>query len=182
MKKVLFSLMLLCSIGAMAQKEYEKEKVIQAPGKSIEDIYKSLKTWFVENSKYDSRNILQIDSKDEGQLMGKANISITFNGMTWSPMNGTISFIVDIKIKDERFKAKFYQFSHERNNLSLSPKWDQGIVYAEIPEERKSGLKWKPYRVFMEKAIPMLDTWCEDTFNNWELKVNTSSKKEDDNW
>lgn len=182
MRKILLGLLLLCSIGVMAQNEYEKEQVIQAPNKSVEDIYKSLKTWFVENAKYDSRNILQIDSKADGQLMGKANISIAFNNMTWNAMSGTISFIVDIKIKDGRFKTKFYQFSHQRKDMSLSSLWDQGIVYSELPEERQSGMKWKAYRVFLAKAIPMLDTWCEETFKNMEQKVNISVSTDNDDW
>lgn len=182
MKKVLLVLMLAFSINLMGQQEYQREKVIQAPGKSITEIYKALKIWFVENAKSDSRNIIQIDNPTEGELMGKACVKIAFNNLTWNALTGTIAFIVDVKIKEGRFKVKFSQFSHQRDKMSLSATWDQGTVYDKVPENRQSGVKWKAYRTFSEKALPMLDTWCEDAFKSMENKVNSCVDEENDNW
>lgn len=182
MRILFLGLVMLFSISVIAQNEYERERVIQAPGKSVEDIYKSLKTWFVENAKYDSRNILQIDNKADGELVGKASVQIEFKNLTWNALSGTITFVVDIKMKENRFKVRLYQFSHQRNDLTLSSSWDQGIIYKEIPADRKSGVKWKAYRTLSEKALPMLNTWCEDTFATMEKKVNSAVTKDDDNW
>lgn len=184
MKKVLLLFVLITyiiNIEIIAQNGYEQEKVIQAQGKSVESIYKALKTWFVENAKYDSRNIIQIDNPDEGVLMGKSNIGISFTGMATLAMSGNISFIIDIKIKEGRFKVHFYQFSHQRGNLSHAASWDQGTVYMEMPEKIPSGKTWA-FKTFHKKAIPLLNEWCNNAFNEMEQKVKNYTDKENEDW
>lgn len=181
MKKVLFCLMLLSSLTLSAQKPFERDSVIQVPGKTTTEIYNAVKTWFVENAKFDSRNIIQVDNPQDGILTGKGSIPIKFGGIGLGHcITGHLEFITDVRIKEGRFKVHMYQFMHYRENTQCDPSYNQGLIYTEIPAEKK-GFWGKPYRKVHEAAIPLINKWCDNTFKTMKEKVDNGAK-ETENW
>lgn len=80
---------------------------------SKEDLYTNLKLWFTENFK-NANYVVQFDDKELGKLTGKGTYShippVHFGS---GPLKGEVSFIIDLSIKEDRYKIKVYNFNHK---------------------------------------------------------------------
>ncbi|MDC7147556.1 DUF4468 domain-containing protein [Bacteroides ovatus] len=177
MKKILFSLLLLlCSLGTMAQKPLNYSEVIQVEGMSAKDIYNTAKRWFVANFK-DANSVIQVDNPTDGVLTGKGNIPFEYKNLTWTSSSGCIWFIVDIKVKDGRFKMTISDFRHESHAPKFAKEWSLGAIYdAYLPEYKHQ------HKKIWDKVEPM----CIEEFSILVSSIKDFMKKnkveEDDNW
>lgn len=80
------------------------ENVIMLDGYSKEQIFSRLRSLFVELFN-DSKNVLEINDKELGQLMGKGKIKYKHSNLIANNTN-FVSFTINILVKDGRFKYR----------------------------------------------------------------------------
>ena len=186
MKVIVFSLFAfffnLCLLAQESSNAIVRDSIIKVDGYSTKQIYDGVKTWFVENAKYDSRAILQIDKEDEGILQGKVSIPVEWHSMTWWCLTGYVSSIFYIQIKEGRFRVKFYNFTHFSTVAppAVLQKWCMGEVLDEgYPESLKSGLK-PAYNHMRKRVRPLIYTNTSQWFKDMKTSVEQGSRVEED--
>lgn len=86
-------------------------------GQTKNELYMKAREWFV-NTYRNANSILQLEDKESGKLMGKATYQYKFvNGINESVI--TLTFTINIDIKDGKYRCKFYDFSGVNTNSSL---------------------------------------------------------------
>lgn len=92
-------------------------EVVQVDGKSKNDLYFSARKWFV-NSFKSSQNVIQLDDKDEGLIVGKANLDVRLSSKHRQNA-GHVSFTVKIEFKDGRYRYNFTNLWHEAGSTKI---------------------------------------------------------------
>ncbi len=113
MKLLLIGLMTLSmSIPSNAQEPIIFSEVVPVEGVSKEELYNRAKIWFTTS--YNSANdVLQMDDKENGQIIGKA--VITYNSSLYNAsehFDGSINYTIKVLIKDGRYKYEISNFIH----------------------------------------------------------------------
>lgn len=86
-------------------------------GQSKSQLYNKAREWFVNTYK-DANAVIQLDDKDAGKLMGKGVYKYAFaNGINISQI--TLTFTVNIDIKDGKYRCRIYAFSGDNANTSM---------------------------------------------------------------
>lgn len=137
-------ILLLCLPAHAASKKLtEDEKtfgtVVEAPGKSQEQIYIASKIWLAESFK-SAKAVIEVDSKADGVILGNAIINYPCKGfscLTYSEWK--TPFTIKIEIKDQKFRVTYL-------NIRLSLPGQAGAYPAsENPITSKSDMdKIKP--------------------------------------
>jgi len=111
---VVISFSLLGSSNVCCE-EIEKltfSEVVNVDGVSAEDLYMRARAWFVE-SFTDSKNVIELDDKKEGIIVGKGTTAYEPNVFASSGCTrGRIVFTVKVMVKDGRYKYEFFNFTH----------------------------------------------------------------------
>jgi hypothetical protein len=127
---------LACSCPALAQKTKVKmevstatefpvkedklyyEGVVDLPATSKQlDLYKTGRTWFVDTY-VDAKEVLQLDDKAEGKMMGKGFYKYSFlNGINISQV--LMRFTLALDVKDGKYRYRMYNFVGDNVNTSL---------------------------------------------------------------
>ncbi len=115
MKKVTFLgvvLLMTLSFNTYGQTALNYSEVIKVDSISKDELYNRAKIWFAIacNS---SKDILQMDNKEEGQIIGKAKMSynptiLNASGRTY----GIINYTIKLYLKDGRYKYEITDFIH----------------------------------------------------------------------
>ena len=155
------------------------DTVIQVPGVDAAKIYSCLRLWFIEAAKYDSRAVLQVDKEDEGLLQGRMSQGIEFRSLTWKSLTGYISAIIDVRIRDGRYKMRMYNFEHRSIAPQFTSQWSQGIIYKKVPSSL-TGLKKAPYNRLLSKALPLIDEWTKSIIEGSKKSITVPKSSEDD--
>lgn len=116
-KLVLTTLLLLTSAATLAKQLSDADRtfdlIVDTPGKSKDQIYLSSKVWIAESFK-SSKAVLEIDSKQDGLLLGNAIIKYPCKGFSCITYEGwTSPFTLKIEMKEEKFRVTF-------SNIQLS--------------------------------------------------------------
>lgn len=183
MKKIfLIGILSLCfSNFAFAQEPIVRDSVIQMQGMNPTQIYDGLKKWFVVSC-VDARDIIQIDDPANGSIVGKFFFPFEIKNMTYAAGTGFVSVVVDIKIRDGRFKIKMSDFNHTSTHPSFSEWWSMGFVREEVPEEWKKGMKWKQKREVYERLLPAIEQYVQQKFVSLSDYLKTYTPSEDEEW
>jgi len=87
-----------------------------------QELYLNAKEWFVHafNS---AQNVIQFDDKESGKIIGKGLISV---GSTLGPVKssdnlGVVSFVVEIQLKNGKYRYNFTDLWHDAQNSIYSP-------------------------------------------------------------
>lgn len=142
------------ALGVYANEPYARDSVIQANGLSSQQIYESLKKWFITNAKYDSRYIIEHDDAENKHLVGRMNFNYKTSSINWAAGNGTISVVIEIMARDGRFKIRLSDFRHTSEHPKYAYHWSLGTVTSEIPEQWASGWKTKQQRETYKRVFP----------------------------
>lgn len=70
---ILFIFISMSTMLSLANEALARDSVIQAKGLTSQQIYESIKKWFITNAKYDSRYIIEHDDAVNKHLVGKMN-------------------------------------------------------------------------------------------------------------
>lgn len=113
MKKLILSAFILLAglTTANAQTPISYSEVVQVEGATKDELYQRAKNWFVDTFR-SANDVIQLDDKENGQIVGKGNFSYS-QKVTWAAVaNNTIRFTAAITIKDGRYKYEFSNFEH----------------------------------------------------------------------
>lgn len=177
----IFSLIIISSFNIKAQNLFERDSVIQVQHLNSAQIFDGVKRWFVSSCK-DSRDVIQIEDKANGSIVGKFFFPFEINNLTYAAGTGYVSFVVDIKIREGRFKVKLTNFSHTSTSPSYSEWWSMGYVKEEIPNEWKSGFKWKQKRGVYKHLLPEIEDYSQTIFYSLSNYLQQYKPDEDDDW
>lgn len=172
MRKILFTLSLFLCLGCFAQKPLEYSKVIQVENSSAGDIYNTAKKWIVKNFR-DANSVIEFDNPQDNEFTGKGNFDFVVNSLTWNALTGHISFSINIKAKDGRFKVILADFRHFAN---INKQWDMGLICETAPEKANKG-----YRKMLEKSLPLCEAKANEMFTSLEDYCKKDAVEED-NW
>ena len=172
---------LFCSNFVNAQVPIERDSVFQTPGLSISQIYDGVKKWFVVSCS-DSRDVIQIDDPANGSIVGKLFFPYDAKSLSNSASYGFVSVVVDIKIREGRFKIKFSDFNHTSTHPKYSEWWSMGLVKKEIPDEWKSGLKWKQKRDVYNRLLPFIDNYINQKLTSLSGYMKAYIPTEEEDW
>lgn len=112
-------------------------EVIQVDSASKSELYRRAKLSIV-NVFIDANEVLQIDDKEEGQLVAKGVIPYTPHFLMGQDLaKGTISFVIKIYVKEGRYKYEITDFTH-REEFGLITNDD------EYPYPKGKGLMNQP--------------------------------------
>ncbi|SHJ63548.1 protein of unknown function [Arenibacter nanhaiticus] len=104
------------------------------------NLYNRAKLWFASAYK-SSNDVLQVENKEEGMLIGKGSIS--YEQPFLSGMNttvGNVNYLIKIFVKDGRYKYEITNFIHHGASESF------GLITTDDNYPRntkKSALKWE---------------------------------------
>jgi hypothetical protein len=97
-------------------------EVVNIDSTSRSELYLRAKTWFVHNFN-SANNVIQLDDKESGKLIGNALFDVRLSLM--SKQNaGFVRFLVEIQVKDGRYKYTFTDFWHEAGTTDIATPGD----------------------------------------------------------
>ena len=194
MKKIAFIIAaVLISMGSWAQEEAETpavplkfDRVIDVEGFKAQDIYRMLKQW-AGRTFNDPSSVLTFDD-GRSEVIVKPRFVFKTGNLTWRESSGYVSYMVSIRVKDNRFKVVAENFVHK--STSEYDHWSNGIVYASEPtKEQLKAAGWSAsrrvqYRWVHKKILPL----CHEEWTKLMLSIEGSFLKslqqqiDDDNW
>lgn len=151
MKKITLIVMLLASTICWAQSEkLTFTETIEINNTTKNELYSRARIWFTDYFN-DAQEVIQVDDKEDGQIVGKALLSYNSKIFIGSAQtSGTVTYIVKIFVKDNKYKYEITNFMHEGSSTRAS-----GITAAAINfnfittdsdcpyEDIKGGQGWK---------------------------------------
>lgn len=85
------------------------EQIDSFPGTSKEELYNRSKIWFVKTFK-SAKDVLQLEDKDNGQLIGKGNFQY-INSVFTAQATWICAFTAQIDCKENKARIKIYDIS-----------------------------------------------------------------------
>ncbi|WP_256013101.1 DUF4468 domain-containing protein [Desertivirga xinjiangensis] len=89
------------------------EQIVTVDSASKSDLYDKSRKWLAEAFN-DSKEVIKVDNKESGNIVGSGIFDIVTN--TFFGSASRISFMIDITIKDSKYRAQVYQFSYRLLN------------------------------------------------------------------
>ena len=107
-------LFLLISVASTkAQTSVNYSEVVKADSIPAKVLFERARAWFV-SSFHDSKNVLEINDKESGELSGKGDMHATSSIMgTKNYPYGWLFFQISIHTKDGRYKLEISEYRHE---------------------------------------------------------------------
>lgn len=183
MKKIIGLIIAIASVlNSYANEPLARDSVIQANGLSSQQIYESLKKWFITNAKYDSRYIIELDDVNNKHLVGKMNFNFKESSLTWGASSGHISVVIEIMARDGRFKIRLSDFRHVSEHPRFASGWSLGTITTKLPEEWESGFKNKQNREVYKRVFPKCLLISELLFHDIAEYATDFKPIEDEDW
>ncbi len=112
MKHYFLLFALFVSTVCKSQEPLSFNGVIEVPNISQKELYGRAKLFLAETYK-SSKDVIQADDIEIGQIIGKANFQYSPKSMVWGSVGGTVTYIVKIFVKDGKYKYDITNFSHD---------------------------------------------------------------------
>jgi len=185
MKKIkhlfLLSALTLLSITTLfGQEKLTYSEVVQTDSISQNELYNRAKLWFATT--YNSANdVLQMDNKEEGQLIGKAILKYNPNVLSGSEQTkGNINYTIKIFVKNGRYKYEITDFIHDPYGNQYG-KYSMGVITTseECPNPKPMAKGWS------DKVWKDIKSQIETNMNSLipsmkqGMKKKTETKKSD---
>lgn len=185
MKKiVVFSLFVSLAFYCFAQEESKPLsffKVVQTEGKSTEQVYNSVRTWFALSTK-DANKVLAMDDKSSGSLVGNVNVDYSYGKMNYAAYDGIIDFVIQVNIRDGRFRIEIKNFNY-RITYPKSVIKDFGIITTDQEKPNNKGLNKAPNQKVWEDVKVKMEKLSEKIFLEMEDAINSNSSQDtNDDW
>ena len=183
MKKILLLLVVcLCASAVKAQNAYERDTVIQVPNLNTTQIYEGLRNWFITSFKKDSRDIIQIDDPQNGSIIAKLHYPFVIKHITWAGGSGVVEFVLDLKIRDGRFKIKLRDFFHTSTSDIGASSWSMGLIKEALPQEWEKGWKFKQQREVYKRLLPDIDTYSTVIISGIDAYMQSYKPSDEEDW
>lgn len=109
---ILISVYLIASLSAYSQETLTYTDVVTVEGVSKDELYNRANLWFA-TSYNNSKAVLQLENKIEGQIIGKATMPYKPKIYNASERTiGKIDYTIKIFLKDNRYKYEITDFIH----------------------------------------------------------------------
>lgn len=146
--------------------------VVQVDGTNSETLFTRAREWFAYSFK-SAQNVIQMEDKEAGKLIGKGASSVTIKAMGGEFPGGYIDFTVSIQVKDGRYKYDLTDFKHNAAGTDLVTPGDLRV------EKPGGGLltmgkkNWKNIKMQAHlSALSLIES----------LKTSMSSDSKQDDW
>ena len=148
--------------------------------RTAKNLYSQARMWFAETYR-SSKDVIQLEDKENGRIIGKGNIKYESNIFVGSTgTRGWINYTISISVKDGKYKYEITNFMHEGNSLNSQGAFSFDLITTDKECPKEVGNKNWRNKVYI------------DIKKQIELKTNTiiSSLKEymkkktnkDDGW
>lgn len=145
MRKTILAFIIFTAISmtVFGQETLTYTEVVQVDSVSKDELYNRAKLWLA-NTYVNSKAVLQIDNKEEGQIICKALMIYTpkiFSGSEQT--KGTIRYTFKIYLKDGRYKYEITDFFHDPDGNEYG-KFGVGTVTTakECPDPKPMAKGW----------------------------------------
>lgn len=172
------------NINESTNKISYSEVVILDSITSKEILYSKAREWFAK-SYNSSNNVIQMDSKESGKIIGKALFDVTFSGPFKKVFNGgVIHYTIAIYLRDGRYKYEITDFYHTGGLANGHKTPDGGSCENLITREKGFwGNSYKKtylqYLIQMDEYIKALIYSLKDSMKE---SAKDSKKIENDDW
>jgi len=117
MKHLIVIICFFISISANAQTSVNYTEIVKVDSISAKVLFERARAWFVA-SFHDSKNVLEINDKESGELAGKGSIKATYSIMGASNWPyGYLYYHISISTKDGKYKVQISSYRHEYNTI-----------------------------------------------------------------
>lgn len=165
MKKILLlAIFATIALSASSQAIFQRDSVIQAQHLTAEQIFDGVKNSFVSLFKH-ANDVIQIEDKEKGNIVGKFTFPLKIGNMTFGEGSGQVSAVIDVRIREGRFKVTLRDFIHTSNSRQYSDWWSMGVVKETIPEEWQKGGKWVQKRGVYKSLLPACEEYSDTVIN-----------------
>lgn len=131
MKKLIVVMFLIGFFAELKAKPLKFESVVSIPDVSANEIYDLAQMWFAETF-VSAENVLQVQDKESKMLIGRGVFEYKKAGiMTTTSVDGYISFLIKIFVKEGRYKYVITDFVHSGTNTSYYRAADFGLITTE---------------------------------------------------
>lgn len=187
MKKVLllFMLMSLAFIAHAQEQNYEElkfSKVIQSESDANKNtLYAALRN-FMATYYRNSQEVIQMDDKEAGILIGKATSIFDSPSMMLSAYEGWLDYNLKLQARDGRVRVEVSHFFH--HNKPGNQKKAQLGVLTEADEYTDKGMQKKYHNKVWIMLKEQAQKISSDIFSGVEkaLKEGATLQTEEDNW
>jgi len=183
MKSILFTTVFFffLSLSVTGQEPLKYTEVIQMENIPKNELYNRTHHWFTTQFK-SSKDVIQIDNKEEGEIVGKGNFKYIPKVLSGSEqIFGDIVFTVKVFLKDGRYKYEFTDFIHEPYGNEYGSK-SMGIITTEMdnpnPEPLAKGWSNKVW-VDIKNQI---DVKVSSLITSLKVGMNTKSESKNTDW
>jgi Domain of unknown function (DUF4468) with TBP-like fold len=186
---LLLSLTLLLSLQIYSQDSLDTSltytQVVKVDSTlSSNELYLRARAWFAESYR-SAHDVIQMDDKDNGKIIGKGNLRYLSNIFEGSDgTKGWIRYTISIQVKNGRYKYEITDFYHEGNPLSSGGECSFGLITnsSECPYKigawARKGWKnkvWKDIKETIEKNITSL-------MESITIAMGKPAKNKDSDW
>ena len=182
MKKLILTFIFFTAISmtVFGQESLTYTGVVQVDSVSKNELYNRLKLWFA--IAYNSANdVLQIDNKEEGEIIGKAILKYNPNVLSGSEQTkGSIKYTIKIFVKEGRYKYEITDFIHDPYGNQYG-KSSMGLITTdkECPNPKPmakgwSNKVWDDIKIQIENNMILLIASLKE-----RMAKTTESKKDD---
>lgn len=153
------------------------DEIIEVPGASAKDIFIKVRNWFVEEF-LDSKSVLEVNDEANGLLTGKGTYKLDkINGL--NSHNGYVMFVMNVKVKDGKFRYQLYSFVYKGFNKSfLADTYSRGIAEkVDLDDALKNylaGSRVKKNRKFLTDMVNLQDFFDKSLRYNIKIKDDIS--------
>lgn len=186
MKKCLFMLLLMVSVCAMGQeKPLQCDTVIQASGKSVNEIYTEVKAWVATNFK-SANHVIQMDDPDNGILICKGNFEYNAPGgdLMYGVLDGWVNFTLQVQVREGRYRVTMGNFTHEAKHVQGGfYDWSLGLITDRERAKAKGAVDFRQKKTWKDLKIK-----CKTKFMEMIISMSQATEKggglldTDDDW
>jgi len=155
MKQMFTVLAAMCMV-VFSQEQLTYTEVIEVESVSQNHLYNRAKLWFA--TAYNSSNdVLQIDNKEDGELIGKALVLYEQTFLSGSAQTkGPINYTIKVFVKEGRYKYEISDFIHNPYGNDYGNKQSFGVI---TTDKEYSSPKWGQKK------------WCNRVWNDMKAQI-----------
>ena len=126
MKKTLTMIVLfLATLCASAQEPFELSEVIQAEGRTADQIYETLQRWVASSWKFPEA-VKKYEASGK-EIMISGRFKYACKGFALMAYHGSVSYTLEIQIREGRFKVTMSGLNNDRVFSKVQP---LGVIFA----------------------------------------------------
>ena len=193
MKRLFLLLFTFAFLHSFAQVALTYDSVLVFEGKPKDKLY-SLSKLFVVQAFKDSKEVIQLEDKENGVIIGKGNFSHQFSNPRFNcnreTGKGIVEFTLKIQVKDGKIKVTMTDFNHSPDRVtpygysySIPNKVNLGMIYKDksysTDEDEDNGIdkcKADIYKDILSQSFEIYKTMLE------KLKVEFSKEIKSEDW